>query len=141
MRDGAGGWSKSGRAVVIAVLISGGPTHTSRRRTRRGRASPPGTGPVSHANLGDVRSVVAALDEEGEHWRELLRVPQTQRRHLSFARGGTDGQSPHTEDEIYYVIDGEAIFVLDGERIPAARGCVLHVPAHVPHRSKPSNAT
>ena len=48
--------------------------------------------------------------------------------------GGVDGQSPHTEDEIYYVIGGRARIQVGEEDQPVEPGSVVFVAAGVPHR-------
>ena len=50
--------------------------------------------------------------------------------------GGTDTQSPHTEDEAYYVVSGKATVEVDGEDSPVAAGSIVFVPALVDHRFK-----
>jgi mannose-6-phosphate isomerase-like protein (cupin superfamily) len=52
----------------------------------------------------------------------------------SIAVGGTDPQSPHTEDEVYVVTAGRATFVDDAGRTAIGPGDVLFVRAEVPHR-------
>jgi mannose-6-phosphate isomerase-like protein (cupin superfamily) len=48
--------------------------------------------------------------------------------------GGVDPQSPHTEDEIYYVVSGKAqIKVADEDRVVQA-GSVVYVAKNVEHR-------
>jgi len=48
--------------------------------------------------------------------------------------GGTDTQQPHDQDEIYVVVSGRAHLTVGEETSLVARGCVVHVPAGVPHR-------
>ncbi len=48
--------------------------------------------------------------------------------------GGIDGQEPHTEDEVYYVISGRGIFTHAEEEHPVQAGSILYVAAHVEHR-------
>ena len=48
--------------------------------------------------------------------------------------GGVDDQTPHAEDEVYYVIDGRAVLDIDGEDHPVVPGSILYVRAEVPHR-------
>ena len=48
--------------------------------------------------------------------------------------GATDEQTPHTEDEIYYVIAGKAKLWVEGEALDACRGDALFVPANADHR-------
>lgn len=69
----------------------------------------------------------------GTDWAEQLRVPDLSVGTYSIAAGGTDGQSPHTEDEIYVVTAGRARFEAAGERVPVGAGSVLYVPAGEVH--------
>lgn len=48
--------------------------------------------------------------------------------------GGTDTQQPHTEDEIYYVIAGQAKFQLENETQTVTAGSILYVAARQPHK-------
>jgi mannose-6-phosphate isomerase-like protein (cupin superfamily) len=48
--------------------------------------------------------------------------------------GGVDGQQPHTEDEVYYVVSGRGRFVCEGADQPVGAGSILFVPAHADHR-------
>ena len=52
----------------------------------------------------------------------------------SIPAGGTDDQSPHTEDEIYVVKTGRATLVTDSGTAPVAPGSVIYVPAGETHR-------
>ena len=48
--------------------------------------------------------------------------------------GGVDPQSPHTEDEVYYVVSGRAqIKVVDEDRAVQA-GSIVYVAKNVEHR-------
>ena len=46
----------------------------------------------------------------------------------------TDEQTPHTEDEVYYVVDGSAQIEVAGERQAVRPGSVVFVAAGVDHR-------
>lgn len=51
-----------------------------------------------------------------------------------YAPRGIDPQLPHTQDEIYVVLQGHGWFINDGDRHPFSPGDVLFVPAGVEHR-------
>ena len=51
-----------------------------------------------------------------------------------YAPRGTDGQTPHTRDELYVVASGSGKFVNGSQRHPFGTGDVLFVPAGVEHR-------
>ncbi len=50
------------------------------------------------------------------------------------AAGSTDTQSPHSEDEIYYVVAGRGEIVVAGERRPVRPGSIVFVAKEVEHR-------
>jgi mannose-6-phosphate isomerase-like protein (cupin superfamily) len=51
-----------------------------------------------------------------------------------YAPTGTDPQSPHERDEVYFVISGSGDFVVNGERTRFGPGDALFVPAKTEHR-------
>ncbi len=51
-----------------------------------------------------------------------------------FAPQHLDRQNPHSQDELYIIIAGEAEFLRDGESIKCRRGDVIFVPAKMEHR-------
>ncbi|MGO8959309.1 MAG: cupin domain-containing protein [Streptosporangiaceae bacterium] len=67
-------------------------------------------------------------------WTEHLRVADLSVGTYSIPAGGTDGQVPHTEDEIYVVIAGRAVLEAGAERAEVAPGSVIYVTAGEPHR-------
>jgi mannose-6-phosphate isomerase-like protein (cupin superfamily) len=48
--------------------------------------------------------------------------------------GSTDTQSPHTEDEIYYVVAGRGAIDVAGERRAVQLGSIVFVAKEVEHR-------
>ena len=52
----------------------------------------------------------------------------------AFRRGGTDDQSPHTEDEIYVITAGRATLTGGGDSAPVGLGDVAYVAAAEKHR-------
>ena len=51
-----------------------------------------------------------------------------------FAPRGVDLQTPHTQDELYFVQRGTGEIVINGQRFDAAAGDAFFVAAHVEHR-------
>ena len=51
-----------------------------------------------------------------------------------FAPRGVDLQTPHTQDELYFVQCGTGEIVINGQRFDAAAGDAFFVAAHVEHR-------
>ena len=48
--------------------------------------------------------------------------------------GSEDTQTPHLEDEIYYVVSGRGDILVAGERRPVRPGSIVFVEKHVDHR-------
>ena len=65
---------------------------------------------------------------------EFLRVPAMSAGLYVLAAGSTDKQSPHHEDEMYYVVRGKARFRAGEEDREVSAGSVLFVAAAVEHR-------
>ncbi|MBL8311155.1 MAG: cupin domain-containing protein [Burkholderiales bacterium] len=51
-----------------------------------------------------------------------------------YAPVGIDPQTPHTQDELYFIHGGAATFTLEGDVTRCAAGDVLFVPAGAEHR-------
>lgn len=80
----------------------------------------------------------ADLSEEqrasGEPWLEFLRVPSLHAGLYVLAPGAWDHQSPHEEDEVYFVMSGRARFQAGDEARAVGPGTVIYVAAHQEHR-------
>ena len=48
--------------------------------------------------------------------------------------GSTDDQTPHAEDEVYYVVSGRAVVDVAGDRRPVHPGSMIFVAKNVDHR-------
>jgi mannose-6-phosphate isomerase-like protein (cupin superfamily) len=82
----------------------------------------------------EYTEVEAARAATGKLYHEFLRVPDLSAGIYVIEAGGSDPQSPHTEDELYYVIAGRAIVSVGGETRPVVPGSLVFVAAGVPHR-------
>jgi mannose-6-phosphate isomerase-like protein (cupin superfamily) len=85
----------------------------------------------------DTFELTALLDERGRSSRlylEFLRVPSLSLGVYRLPAGGVDPQSPHTEDEVYYVAGGKALIRVGDEDRAVGAGSIVYVAAHVPHR-------
>ena len=56
----------------------------------------------------ELADVLARHDSSGRPYLEFIRVPDLSVGLYVLPAGGVDGQRPHDEDEVYYVLDGEA---------------------------------
>jgi len=67
-------------------------------------------------------------------WVEHLKVPDLSVGTYCVPAGGIDGQSPHTEDEIYVVTAGRARIVTPDRTAEVGPGSVIFIPAGEEHR-------
>jgi len=81
--------------------------------------------------LADVDRARAA---EAQRYREFLRAPDLSAGLYVLDAGGVDPQSPHTEDELYYIVAGRAAITVGDETHDVAAGSLVFVAATVPHR-------
>lgn len=76
-----------------------------------------------------------SVPDAGEpvHWTEHLRADDLSVGTYSIPVGGTDEQSPHTEDEIYVITAGRATRQSGSDRVEVRAGSVVYVPAGEVH--------
>ena len=81
---------------------------------------------------------IATLREEqarsGKLYLEFLRVPSLSLGVYRLPADGVDPQSPHTEDEVYYVVEGKAQIRVGDEDRSISTGSIVYVAANVEHR-------
>jgi mannose-6-phosphate isomerase-like protein (cupin superfamily) len=82
----------------------------------------------------ELEQLRTARGEAGRLYHEFIRTHDLSVGLYELAAGGVDPQSPHTEDEVYYVISGRARITVGAEDGPVAPGSVIFVAADVVHR-------
>jgi mannose-6-phosphate isomerase-like protein (cupin superfamily) len=83
--------------------------------------------------LQEVRQQLGAADDL---YAEFLRVEAMSAGLYALPAGATDPQTPHNEDEIYYVIQGRASIDIAGTTHQVEPGSVIFVAKNVDHRFK-----
>lgn len=73
------------------------------------------------------------LTEHGRPYFEFLRVPSMSMGIYRLTAGKPDLQSPHKQDEVYYVLSGKAKLDVNSQRVPAIPGALLYVEANAAH--------
>jgi mannose-6-phosphate isomerase-like protein (cupin superfamily) len=71
---------------------------------------------------------------EGRRYHEFVSVPDLSAGIYVLEAGAVDPQSPHGEDELYYVVRGRGHVTVGEESRPVSEGSLVFVPARVPHR-------
>ncbi len=81
--------------------------------------------------FSDIEAVRAS---SGRPYHEFFRVPDLSAGIYTLEASATDLQSPHTEDELYYIVAGRGLISVGDETRPVVPGSVVFVAAGVPHR-------
>lgn len=82
----------------------------------------------------ELNQLISQHADSSKLYLEFLKVPDLSMGLYVLPAGGTDPQSPHTEDEVYYVVRGKAqIKVADEDRNVQA-GSIVYVAKNVEHR-------
>lgn len=89
------------------------------------------SGAMDAFELGDLRATLAA---SGRLYHEFIRTHDLSVGLYVLPAGGTDPQSPHTEDEVYHVVSGRAQIKVGSEDRPVQAGSVVFVGADAEHR-------
>jgi mannose-6-phosphate isomerase-like protein (cupin superfamily) len=94
---------------------------------------------VKHNQEGEMQAFeVAQLAAEqaarNQRYYEFVRIPALSMGLYVLPTGGVDPQSPHTEDEVYYVVGGQAVIQVAGDDRPVQAGSIVVVEASVEHR-------
>ena len=82
----------------------------------------------------EITQVAADRERSGKAYLEFLRVPSMSAGLYCLPAGGEDTQSPHRQDELYYVVRGKARMRAGGEDREIGRGTTIFVAANVEHR-------
>src|SRR5438477_8945211 len=82
----------------------------------------------------DLRTLLTEREKTGRSWLEFLRVPALSMGVYHLKAGQADLQRPHTEDEVYYVVSGNALFRAGEQRHTVGPGSFLFVERAIGHR-------
>lgn len=82
----------------------------------------------------ELAQLISQCADSNKAYLEFLKVADLSMGIYVLPAGGIDPQSPHTEDEVYYVISGQAkIKVADEDRV-VQTGSIVYVAKNVEHR-------
>jgi len=85
-------------------------------------------------NAFELRDLISQRTDSHKPYLEFLNVPDLSMGLYVLPTGGLDSQSPHTEDEVYYVVRGRAIITVAGEDRAVQSGSIVYVAKNVEHR-------
>lgn len=81
----------------------------------------------------DLSRLISEREASSKLYLEFLKVPDMSMGLYVLPAGGKDPQSPHTEDEVYYVVSGRAKIMVADEDQPVQAGSIIHVTKNVAH--------
>ena len=89
---------------------------------------------MTGSDFKHLGSVAAERARSGQAYLEFLRVASMSAGVYVLSAGGLDAQTPHAQDELYYVVRGKARMRAGTEDRPLESGSLVFVAAHVEHR-------
>lgn len=82
----------------------------------------------------ELAPLLSQRESTNKLYLEFLKVPDLSMGLYILPAGGTDPQSPHTEDEVYYVLSGVAKIQVADEDRDVQAGSIVYVAKNVEHR-------
>jgi mannose-6-phosphate isomerase-like protein (cupin superfamily) len=82
----------------------------------------------------ELAELISQREASDKRYLEFLKVPDLSMGLYVLPAGGIDPQSPHTEDEVYYVVSGRAKILVAEESRDVQAGSIVYVAKSVAHR-------
>ena len=82
----------------------------------------------------ELAQLISQREVDNKLYLEFLEVPDLSMGLYVLPAGGTDPQSPHTEDEVYYIVSGQAKIRVADEDQDVQAGSIVYVAKNVEHR-------
>jgi mannose-6-phosphate isomerase-like protein (cupin superfamily) len=82
----------------------------------------------------ELAQLIPQREASNKLYLEFLKVPDLSMGIYVLPTGSTDPQSPHTEDEVYYVVSGRAQILVADENRDVQAGSIVYVQKNVAHR-------
>jgi quercetin dioxygenase-like cupin family protein len=82
----------------------------------------------------ELSDLISQQKDGDKLYLEFLKVPDLSMGLYVLPTGGLDPQSPHTEDEVYYIVSGRAKIKVADEDRDVVAGSIVYVTKNVEHR-------
>ena len=82
----------------------------------------------------ELLDIIKQQSRSGKPYFEFLRIPDLSMGVYQLLVGDTDIQSPHTEDDVYYVVEGKAKIKVADEDRDVKASSLIHVTKNIVHR-------
>jgi len=127
--DGAGGLPFIAYQGPHGYMITLVPQPDTKSTMNQDAGSKP---PVAQAfGIDQLRS---QREKSGNAYLPFLKVPSMRMGVYALGAGADDKQSPHDEDEVYYVLSGRGTLRVESEEHPVQPGSLVFVAAHAAHK-------
>jgi quercetin dioxygenase-like cupin family protein len=81
----------------------------------------------------ELADLISQRESSNKLYLEFLNVPDLSMGLYVLPAGSTDPQSPHTEDEVYYVVRGRAKILIAEEDREVQTGSIVYVEKNIAH--------
>lgn len=81
----------------------------------------------------ELSQLISQRADSNKLYLEFLKVPDLSMGLYVLPAGSTDPQSPHTEDEVYYVVSGKAQITVAEESRDIQAGSLVYVEKNIAH--------
>jgi mannose-6-phosphate isomerase-like protein (cupin superfamily) len=123
----AGRANEIGETRVVLTIFDGEVIYEATGSTELGL----GMGDLTAFEIADL---ISAREASGEAWNEFLRVPALSMGVYALAADAEDPQTPHAEDEVYYVVSGRGVIRVEDVDRQVQAGSIVFVEANAEHR-------
>lgn len=89
---------------------------------------------VVEGEVWSLEQALAAHQAAGGPYHQFFEIPAMSAGIYVLPAGGIDGQAPHVEDEIYYIVSGKAQVQIGDNHYPVETGATIFVAKEVEHR-------
>ena len=81
----------------------------------------------------EFTQLISQREASNKLYLEFLKVPDLSMGLYVLPADGTDPQSPHTEDEVYYVLSGRAKIMVADQQRDVQAGSIVYVAKNIAH--------
>lgn len=89
---------------------------------------------MGEARVFELAQLASKLDKKGGYFLDFLKVRNLESGIIVLHPNEADTQEPHSDDELYYVIKGNAWMEIGKKKIQVKEGSIIFIPAGLQHR-------
>lgn len=84
--------------------------------------------------MSSIWQLTTLAEQQQGSYAEFLQIESMSLGIYKLPAGSVDDQTPHREDEAYYVLEGRAKIDIAGDVTPVQAGMLVFIPRNVEHR-------